>query len=162
MYGTCPTTKSSFRTSTALLSLALVGSGFTRKDSPIVVASFPGRSFPVFNYWRGRKRQREKSGLGTRLLLLVSSLPCMHGTPSVNDYYSVCHLYLCLYIQPLVYPMIEWEIWEKNSEIRPTSLQRPKGPSRAWPLFGGFTVYVFKVIIIIVVVKYCVNYSCSC
>ncbi len=29
LYGTCPTTKSSFRTATALLSLALVGSGFT-------------------------------------------------------------------------------------------------------------------------------------
>ncbi len=23
----------------------------------MMVASFPGRSFPVFNYWRGRKRE---------------------------------------------------------------------------------------------------------
>ncbi len=33
----------------------------------------------------------------------------------------------------------------KNSEIRPISLQRPKGPSRAWPLFGGFTLFLLVI-----------------
>ena len=33
-------------------------------------------------------------------------------------------------------------IERKNSEGGPTSLQRPKGPSRAWLLFGGFTVFL--------------------
>ena len=34
--------------------------------------------------------------------------------------------------------------WKKNSEEGPTSLQRPKGPSRAWPLFGGFMYCVIR------------------
>ncbi len=31
-------------------------------------------------------------------------------------------------------------IWGENRKLRNSSLQGPKAPSRAWLLFGGFTV----------------------
>ena len=65
---------------------------------------------------------------------------------SVSHQFSQQLLFGLSLVSVSIYPTIgvsydRMGLGEKyGSEIRPTSLQRSKGPSRAWPLFGGFTV----------------------
>ncbi len=103
--------KSSFRTATALLSLALV------------VLALPVRIH----------------------LLLVSCLPCSYVWYPLTSIQSTIIIRsvtcICVYISN------HWCILglgEKfGKKLRDSlALQRPKGPSRAWPLFGGFTVHI--------------------